>query len=107
MKKEDKLRKAAEDYFCDEVVNGDTDDDKTGWVDCFMTGADAALKSQWHDVKDELPEDGKLVLVKYMCRSVCNYAVAYMEYGVWFSNDKMVDDYIYGSDVFAWMYIPD
>lgn len=34
----------AREYYLNEVVNGDTCDDKDGWTDCFVSGAAALMQ---------------------------------------------------------------
>lgn len=38
------IEELASEYYLNEVVNGDTCDDKDGWVDCFVSGAEAFMK---------------------------------------------------------------
>ena len=47
-RKNDDMTKMIEDlareYYLNEVVNGDTCDDKDGWADCFVSGAGALVQ---------------------------------------------------------------
>lgn len=38
------IEEAAKEYYLNEVVNGDTCDDKDGWTDCFVSGAEAFMQ---------------------------------------------------------------
>lgn len=38
------IEEAAKEYYLNEVVNGDTCDDKDGWTDCFVSGAAALMQ---------------------------------------------------------------
>ena len=38
------IEEAAREYYLNEVVNGDTCDDKDGWTDCFVSGAAALMQ---------------------------------------------------------------
>ena len=38
------IEEAAKEYYLNEVVNGDTCDDKDGWTGCFVSGAAALMQ---------------------------------------------------------------
>lgn len=38
------IEEAAKSYYLNEVINGDTCDDKDGWTDCFVSGAKALMQ---------------------------------------------------------------
>lgn len=38
------IEELASEYYSNEVINGDTCDDKDGWTDCFVSGADALMQ---------------------------------------------------------------
>lgn len=38
------IEEAASEYYLNEVINGDTCDDKDGWTDCFVSGAAAFMQ---------------------------------------------------------------
>lgn len=38
------IEELANEYYLNEVINGDTSDDKDGWTDCFVSGADALMQ---------------------------------------------------------------
>lgn len=38
------IEELASEYYLNEVINGDTCDDKDGWTDCFVSGADALMQ---------------------------------------------------------------
>lgn len=38
------IEEAASEYYLNEVINGDTCDDKDGWTDCFVSGAKALMQ---------------------------------------------------------------
>lgn len=38
------IEEAAKEYYLNEVINGDTCDDKDGWTDCFVSGAKALMQ---------------------------------------------------------------
>ena len=37
------IEELASEYYLNEVINGDTCDDKDGWTDCFVSGAQALM----------------------------------------------------------------
>lgn len=39
------IEELASAYYLNEVINGDTCDDKDGWTDCFVSGAQAFMQS--------------------------------------------------------------
>lgn len=43
------IEEAANEYYLNEVVNGDTCDDKDGWTDCFVSGAQAFMRLSLRD----------------------------------------------------------
>ena len=43
------IEEAAREYYLNEVVNGDTCDDKDGWTDCFVRGAQAFMRLSLRD----------------------------------------------------------
>ena len=43
------IEEAANEYYLNEVVNGDTCDDKDGWTDCFVSGAQAFMRLSLSD----------------------------------------------------------
>ena len=43
------IEEAAKEYYLNEVVNGDTCDDKDGWTDCFVSGAQAFMRLSLRD----------------------------------------------------------
>lgn len=38
------IEELASEYYINEVINGDTCDDKEGWTDCFVSGAEALMQ---------------------------------------------------------------
>lgn len=38
------IEELASEYYLNEVINGDTCDDKDGWTDCFVSGAKALMQ---------------------------------------------------------------
>lgn len=38
------IEELAREYYLNEVINGDTRDNKDGWTDCFVSGADALMQ---------------------------------------------------------------
>lgn len=38
------IEELASEYYLNEVINGDTCDDKEGWTDCFVSGAEALMQ---------------------------------------------------------------
>lgn len=38
------IEELASEYYSNEVINGDTCDDKEGWTDCFVSGAEALMQ---------------------------------------------------------------
>lgn len=38
------IEELASEYYSNEVINGDTCDDKDGWTDCFVSGAEALMQ---------------------------------------------------------------
>lgn len=38
------IEEAAREYYLNEVINGDTCDDKEGWTDCFVSGAETLMQ---------------------------------------------------------------
>lgn len=38
------IEELASAYYLNEVINGDTCDDKDGWTDCFISGAEAFMQ---------------------------------------------------------------
>lgn len=38
------IEELASEYYLNEVINGDTCDDKDGWTDCFVSGAEALVQ---------------------------------------------------------------
>ncbi len=38
------IEELASAYYLNEVINGDTCDDKDGWTDCFVSGAEAFMQ---------------------------------------------------------------
>nr|DAN28989.1 MAG TPA: pepsin inhibitor [Caudoviricetes sp.] len=38
------IEELASEYYLNEVINGDTCDDKDGWTDCFVSGAEALMQ---------------------------------------------------------------
>lgn len=38
------IEELAHEYYLNEVINGNTCDDKDGWTDCFVSGADALMQ---------------------------------------------------------------
>lgn len=38
------IKQKAREYYLNEVINGDTCDDKDGWTDCFVSGAKALMQ---------------------------------------------------------------
>ena len=39
------IEELANEYYLNNVINGDTCDGKDGWTDCFVSGAEALMKS--------------------------------------------------------------
>lgn len=37
------IEELASEYYLNEVINGDTCDDKDGWTDCFVSGANTLM----------------------------------------------------------------
>lgn len=38
------IKQKAREYYLNEVINGDSCDDKDGWTDCFVSGAAALMQ---------------------------------------------------------------
>lgn len=38
------IEELASEYYLNEVINGETCDDKDGWTDCFVSGAEAFMQ---------------------------------------------------------------
>lgn len=43
------IEELASAYYLNEVINGDTCDDKDGWTDCFVSGAEAFMRLPLRD----------------------------------------------------------
>ena len=43
------IKQKAREYYLNEVINGDTCDDKDGWTDCFVSGAQAFMRLSLRD----------------------------------------------------------
>lgn len=92
------IEELASEYYLNEVINGDTCDDKDGWTDCFVSGADALMqlplasrlnaeeKERVREAYKAMSDYGKNKGVE--CASCANYAAR-----VWMER-------IFGSDFF-------
>lgn len=101
------IENKAREYYENEVVNGDSQDDRSGWMDCFIAGAAYALGNQWRDAEKEKPERGKAVLIGYFGNNHEDYFdIAYRdEYGTWYSE---ISEHGYPIDCpTAWLPIPE
>jgi len=61
---------------------------------------------KWIGVDDELPEEGKPVLVYGKSQEWCNYAIDYMDKGDWMFWG-IYNSRARGFDIIAWRYLPD
>lgn len=50
------IEELASEYYLNEVINGDTCDDKDGWTDCFVSGANHLMQLP---LADRLTDDEK------------------------------------------------
>lgn len=84
----------------------------------YLTGATEALAGQWISVDDELPKDGKCVLVhidhsddtkrmddfsKESLEDAIGHTIAYYRDGIW----TFMDEYFYDCKIDRWMPIPE
>ena len=106
---EEKIEEAAENYvnslvnqrdnsdYSQDVKNENARFDEYDILSAFFSGANWALENQWHDVKEELPEDGiKVIVLTEKGNAAINSVYTFNGNRRWHSNYA----------VLFWMYVP-
>lgn len=85
------IEELASEYYLNDVINGDTCDDKDGWTDCFVSGAKALM---------QLPLTSRLTAEeKERINKAYAYAITHIEFDENRAEVRLLH-HIFGKDFF-------